>query len=215
VSVSKQIKTLRSDVGHRNGERGRIVKWRRVHGTASEVPSKSSGGSGFKSSTPWRQGSASEKPNAVDMSGTWKQLSGSLLEFVLMIGCLGFAFAASLRASHHQTVHDEEIEAMNYELVEAEEDAERVKENWKRIENKLKEAASKANSNSEAMVSLKLVEEMINNHMFSVNNPLMEEKEAEEARKVSEDDSTSTRINQAAGPLRLIPYNPNQRIILF
>lgn len=126
-----------------------------------------------------------------------------------MFGCLGFAFATSLRASHHQTVHDEEIEALNYELVEAEEDLERFRENWTRIEETLKKQAS--SSRGELVIPLALVQQLSKQHLFATE-------QREKAAEVEA--STSTTVTSPSAsllppPLPLLPFNPNDRVILF
>lgn len=168
-----------------------------------------SSSSGFQSGARSRPKTMSDRMRSVDTSLTWKQYASSVMELVLMFGCLGFAFATSLRASHHQTVHDEEIETLNYELVEAEEDLERFRENWNRIESKLiKEASS---SKGELVIPLSLIQQLSKQHLFSAEP-------AEKASEVStstQNDSTSTASPLIPAPLPLLPFNPNDRVVLF
>lgn len=164
--------------------RGRVVRevrrvQKREYVTASKTLSQEGG---FQSSSPWRQPQGESGRKGVDLSMTWQQYSGSLVEFGLMFVCLGFAFAASLRASHHQTVHDEEIEALNYELIESEEEMERVKENWKRMASYLKQHALKARGSEVEMIPLSMVMEMASNEVFTTR---------EEAKKALSSSSNS------------------------
>lgn len=175
--------------------------------------SSSSSKSGFQSGAAYKPKSMQDRMKSVDSSSTWRQYANSVLELVLMFGCLGFAFATSLRASHHQTVHDEEIEALNYELVEAEEDLERIKENWKRIEQVLKTEAA-AGRKGELLISLDLVQQLSQKHLFS---PTLEghrlEKKAEKEEIGEKSDSNPTPLLPA--PIPLLPFNPNERVFFF
>jgi len=167
---------------------------------------------GFQSSSPWRQPRAATGTKNVDLSLTWQQYSGSLVEFGLMFVCLGFAFAASLRASHHQTVHDEEIEALNYELLESEEEMERVKENWRRMEVVLKDKARTVSSSSELMIPLSLVIDLATKQVFIAKT---EQEKALEVHTKTLDESV-VESAQDSGPIPLMAsLPPTTRIIMF
>lgn len=142
-----------------------------------------------------------------------------------MFVCLGFAFAASLRASHHQTVHDEEIEALNYELIESEEEMERVKENWRRMEIALKEGARKQAGSAELMIPLSQVTEMAKAQVFISKTEYERQMEERKKKAMSQEEETAQMQAAAAllvptkplttGPIPLIPSSPNSRIIMY
>ena len=161
---------------------------RRMSGDKGEEKSgmkEMDSGAGYQSSKQWRQqGTAGDKTRQLDMSVTWKQYSNAVVEMVLMLGCVGFAFAASLRAGHHQTVHDEDIEALNYELIEAEEEINRIKENLSQINEKLRLHAL-SHSRAGTTVSLNFVEDLLQQAMqppapTQVTSPLSLETQSED-----------------------------------
>ena len=203
----------------REEKRSKNVGMRWLHGSRRvrmpETKESSGEGSGFQSSRPWRQSSPIGNSKQIDMSATWRQYANSMVETFLMIGCIGFAFAASIRAGHHQSVHDEDMEAMNYELIETEEELERIKENWARINEILKKEAV-SHSKSGLVIPIQRVEDLINQSLFSNLN---------ESSKV-EQEPTVEESNLSAipsylpnptlpGPSSLVPLPNTRRIILF
>lgn len=175
-------------------------------GSASQATSE---GSGFQSGSQWRKSSPGERLKAMDTGATWRQYAHSMVEFVLVFGCVGFAFATAMRSSHHQSAHKEEIESLNYELAEMEEQLDRVQANWKHILASLDTEALLRRS-SEPSVTLSRLREITEAQLFSTE-PIPTSERRQEAKTTTWPTSPST----AASSVTRIPATSTPRVYFF